>query len=182
MRLFFAILFSDTLRREIAAVQSVLKSHAVRGSFSRPDNLHLTLSFLGETPPCALPVLRTCMQKAASGEKAFSLSFERLGRFRRREGDLVFWSLDASPALLSLQARLQDALLQHNIPFDDKPFRPHLTLGRRVCFEEGFSYSSYPLPSLEATVTSFSLMESKRLDGRLTYVPLHRISLAASTL
>ncbi|MBQ7682572.1 MAG: RNA 2',3'-cyclic phosphodiesterase, partial [Oscillibacter sp.] len=48
MRLFIAIRFSDEVRRALAETQSFLRNRGVRGNFTKVENLHLTLAFIGE--------------------------------------------------------------------------------------------------------------------------------------
>jgi 2'-5' RNA ligase len=51
MRLFVAINFNDDTRSRLLALGEEIRSHSVRGNFSAPENLHLTLAFLGECDP-----------------------------------------------------------------------------------------------------------------------------------
>ena len=48
MRLFIVIPFSEEFREELLRVQREMKVNGVRGNFSRPENLHVTVAFLGE--------------------------------------------------------------------------------------------------------------------------------------
>lgn len=48
MRLFYAINFDDTVKKRLSDIQNALRARAVRGNFTLPDNLHLTLAFIGE--------------------------------------------------------------------------------------------------------------------------------------
>lgn len=176
MRLFIAILLDEAVKDGICSVTEQMRAHSIRGNFTRRENLHLTLSFLGETPEKQLPALRGVM-KSAAGEP-FVLDFGGLGYFSHREGHLYYLEVFKNPALFSLQSRLRDALSQAGFPAEDKAFRPHLTLGRTVVLEEGFS-AGFISPTLpKQPVSRFCLMESKRVAGRLTYTCLSETMLA----
>lgn len=176
MRLFIAILLDQAVKDGVLSISEQLRAHSLRGNFTGRENLHLTLAFLGETPGDRLPALKTAME-AAAGEP-FVLRFHQPGFFRRREGNLYWLGILENPALSALEARLRRALTEAGFPTEDKPFRPHLTLGRTVVLEEG-----YPLPSAagkipDQPVSSISLMKSERIAGRLTYTRLLETKLA----
>lgn len=179
MRLFLAILLNDSVRHALKDVQKDLLARGAKGRFSRPENLHLTLAFLGELPHTALPAIKDCMEEAVGGIPSPTiLSFETLGFFRRREGDLYYMSAASDPWLLQLQKQLIHALENAGISYDKKPFRPHLTLGRNVKFPSGPPAApSVPYAVPDLPVSSIALMESRRVNGVLTYTPCHQVYL-----
>ena len=65
MRLFIAINFNDSTLKKLLAVQEELKNKAVKGRFSWPENLHLTLAFLGECDEAGLEAAIDAMAKSA---------------------------------------------------------------------------------------------------------------------
>ncbi|MBQ1351407.1 MAG: RNA 2',3'-cyclic phosphodiesterase [Oscillospiraceae bacterium] len=182
MRLFLAILLNEPVRKALEAVQEDLIACGAKGRFSRPENLHLTLAFLGELPRSSLPKIETCMAEAATGLPLPAvLSFAALDRFRRRDGDLYYVQAAASPWLLQLQRQLTRALDRAGLPYDKKPFRPHLTLGRNIVFPPGVSPPSIRHAVPDLPVASIALMESRRVNGVLTYTPCHRARLSGAT-
>ena len=60
MRLFIAIQLSDSIRNSLTAVQTYLRDHGVRGNYTKIENLHLTLAFIGEysDPDLVLEAIR----------------------------------------------------------------------------------------------------------------------------
>jgi len=84
MRLFIALNFTDETHARLLALRDGLRAHSTRGNFSLPENLHLTLAFLGECDA----------QQAAAAKKAMSavelapldITIDRVGRFRRDGG------------------------------------------------------------------------------------------------
>lgn len=84
MRLFVAICFDEPCKDVLCAAIAGLKSHARQGNFSRRENLHLTLAFLGETN-------RIDSAKRALGSiraESFAMELAGLGCFQRSGGDL----------------------------------------------------------------------------------------------
>ncbi len=175
MRLFIAILLSDKARSQLCILQDALRANAVKGRFSRKENLHLTLAFLGELPSSSLDAIKHCMDKASIDiGTPFTLSFTGLDYFRQREGNLYYAGFSFPPALKKLRSQLIQALSEAHLPYDSKPFRPHLTLGRSILLQDGFSPSCVSFRVSDLTVSSIALMESKRIHGMLVYKPLYR--------
>lgn len=96
------------------------------------DLLHLTLAFLGEVPDALLPPVSDAVGEAAAGCAPFDLSFDRIGRFPERGRPAVMWLgvADGAPEVEAAGAAVREALRRRGLAFDDKPFRPHVTLAR----------------------------------------------------
>lgn len=174
MRLFLAITLPGPWKRALADAAGLLRDNSRRGTFTRRENFHLTLAFLGELPDPA-PV---CAAMAQVSGEPFSLRLGAPGRFPGKDGDIWWAGLEPSPELDALHSALCASLEGMGLPGGetDRPFRPHLTLGRRVVLREGFDPRRLEeaLPPLELTVASFALMRSTRPAGILTYTPLCR--------
>jgi len=124
VRLFIAI---DTPPAQAAALLATLPSHP--GIRPAPvAQLHLTLCFLGERDADAVPTV----ERALGGVSmpAFAMAAQGAGRFRGRQGS-VLWAGVADPApLLALHAALRQALRDAGVPLARERFLPHLTLAR----------------------------------------------------
>ena len=159
MRLFIAIPLSDAMRDAVRAVQDDFRRRGVRGSFTKAENLHLTLAFIGEYPDAdaVLEVL------AATPFRPFELRLSGIGAF----GDLWWIGLERSDALAAFVRALRHGLSDAGIPFDRKRFSPHITLARRViCPRQGMPGVSVPEAGM--TVDHIALMRSDPgRDGRI---------------
>ena len=168
MRLFVAINFNDQTRFRLAEIQRKIRSSAPRGRFPDPANLHLTLAFLGECDAKELQVAQNILSSMVF--TPFELTFERGGRFERRGGDLWWAGITLTRDLKELQEDLSRGLTSVGFKLDSRPFKPHVTLARQI-----LEKIKIPAPPpFSETVRSIELMESTRIDGRLTYVPLFR--------
>jgi RNA 2',3'-cyclic 3'-phosphodiesterase len=100
--------------------------------WSDPDRWHLTLLFLGAVPEECVAPLVTAAAPAVSAAPAMTLRLAGGGRFGPRRRPQVAWAgLDGDvQPLLGLAGRLADAARRLGLPVEDRPFRPHLTLGR----------------------------------------------------
>ena len=158
MRLFFAIPFPPQVRAALAGVQEQLRAQGVRGNFSRVENLHLTLAFLGETPRCR----DAAKAMAAAQDRRFSMTLGDPGRF----GDVWWLGIRPCPPLEDLAAGLQARLREAGFSLESRPFRPHITLLRKA---QGPAAPHVDLPPLTMDVDTVVLMESLRQNGRLIY-------------
>ncbi|MDE2039652.1 MAG: RNA 2',3'-cyclic phosphodiesterase [Elusimicrobia bacterium] len=100
--------------------------------WSADGAMHLTLRFLGKTPPARLPALARALARAAAGHAAFKMEFDHLGWFGPAARPQVVWAGlgDGLESLKALAQSLDVALEAEGIARDPRPFRPHLTLGR----------------------------------------------------
>ncbi|MEA5038483.1 MAG: RNA 2',3'-cyclic phosphodiesterase [Clostridiaceae bacterium] len=161
MRLFIAILFSPDIKSSLLRAVSDLRMQSETGVFSRPENLHLTLAFLGEIHDAAAAL----QAMEAAGGTPFSLATEGCGRF----GELWWAGVRENPALSALARRLRRELDVRQVPYDHKPFHPHITLARQIASASPIRLS---IPERNMTVSHLSLMKSERLQGRLTYTEI----------
>jgi len=165
MRLFIAIGFSNSVKDALMRAVEELRRQG-SGNFTRRENLHLTLAFLGELPDEKEAAAVLSRVKG----KAFDISLGEMGNFR----DLIWAGTVPEPELTALQNVIITQLRNAGLPFDNKPFRPHLTLCRRftpfgIYYREAVERA---LGKPSCRVDRVSLMLSSRVNGRLTYTEL----------
>lgn len=173
MRLFVALVPPEELRRALERQGRGLRALCERGRMVPWENIHLTLAFLGETD--RLVGARRAMARAAGAP--FSLRTACPGRFSGKKGDLWWMGVEESPPLLALRRRLVRALEEEGVWLDDtKPFRPHLTLGQDLRPRPGADLTAWAdaCPRRDWRVGELTLMESRRDEGGLHYIPLAR--------
>ncbi len=151
MRLFIAIQLDDSVRDALTAVQSALRANRVGGNYTKIENLHLTLAFIGEygDPSRVLDVMRSVPLAP------LSLALEGFGCF----GDLYWCGLARQDELTAYVSRLRRALAEAGIPFDRKRFSPHITLLRRASVDR---LPGVAVPKASMTAERVSLMRSER--------------------
>lgn len=178
MRLFIAIELPDPIKAEIEKGAMLLRAACQSGTFSQRDSYHVTLVFLGEIPPERARDITAIMDSCVS--PPIPLTIGRPGCFRRDGGD-VFWRAIGAPAsLAALQQNLTQALTTKGFTAEEgKTFTPHLTLARQAVLkaDAAFSALSDVMPEMEFAAQNMTLMRSERIDGKLTYTPIHRSDL-----
>ncbi|MFQ1003520.1 RNA 2',3'-cyclic phosphodiesterase [Modestobacter sp. SSW1-42] len=100
--------------------------------WTAPERWHLTLVFLGDVPAPLLAPLTAAVGAAVAGTPPLSLQLAGAGRFGSRRRPAVCWAGLAGDVvpLTALAGRLADAARAVGLPVEDRPFRPHLTVGR----------------------------------------------------
>ena len=163
MRLFIAIPLGAEMRRAVLGVQEEFRRRGVRGHFTKPENLHLTLAFIGEYPDAdaVLDVL------SAVPLRPFGLRLSGIGAF----GDLWWAGMERCEALESYARALRRALAAADIPFDRKRFSPHVTLARRVVPGPG-GMPGVAVPPAAMTVERAALMRSDRGRDGMIYTEI----------
>jgi 2'-5' RNA ligase len=163
MRVFIAIRFTQAFKEPIFEAQDALRDNGVRGNFTLPEDLHLTLAFIGETD-------RVDDIKAAVKEvvfEPFEIKTGRLGCFNGRS-KVIWLGIDGEKKLKAITAELRKNLDIRGIDYAEGRFQPHITLVRQP--------SDMPLDidieSANMTVKEISVMKSERISGRLVYTAL----------
>lgn len=166
MRLFVAVELSDEIKSALIESMEVMRAQGVRGNFTRRENLHITLAFIGETD--RIQSAKKCLDVIEM--PSFTITLGNTGNFRS-----IFWvGPEASAELSVLARRVRESLRAAGFDIDNKPFRPHITLVRE--------FSCDPKPPFDflqkdMKVGEIVLMASDRINGRLTYTPIARKSL-----
>jgi len=134
LRLFIAIELPAALKQALIDLQDDLKRQlppkAVR--WTRPEGIHLTLKFLGDTPSDRVDAVAAAMSQAAAGFAPFSLQVAGLGCFPNLRRPRVIWTglPDPPRSLAGLQRATDLHLARLGWERDKRAFNPHLTLGR----------------------------------------------------
>ncbi|MGD0596100.1 MAG: RNA 2',3'-cyclic phosphodiesterase [Sedimentisphaerales bacterium] len=135
MRVFIAIDIDDKIRKAIADLQKQIASKVdvKKGDLKwvEPNNIHLTLKFLGEISDEQVAETSEIANTVAQAHQKFNLEIESVGSFGGRSAKVVWVGAGkGTDALLALQKDLDDLLAQAGYPKEEREFSAHLTLCR----------------------------------------------------
>ena len=104
----------------------------VRGVRTSPmGQMHITLRFIGDIEEDRVDDIGTAVNEAIAGVKASRITLKGLGAFPNQRNPRVLWAgISTEMPLLEISESLSARFKTMNIPFDEKPFRPHITVGR----------------------------------------------------
>ncbi|OEH85993.1 2'-5' RNA ligase [Desulfuribacillus stibiiarsenatis] len=177
MRVFIAIDFTNEIKEQLVEIQRYLKNGSKKGSFTHKENFHVTLKFIGDVTPEQLQSIKNTVGIVAQQNDPFELAFSNIGSFPRGNKSIQWIGLEHSSALHHVQSQLEDELEKYGFAKENRPYKPHITFGREVVMET--SIQSLQLPTIidKIYVDSLVVMESTRVNGKLTYSPIHYSSL-----
>jgi 2'-5' RNA ligase len=135
-RLFIALDPPDAVRRRLSAVAAELRRAAGRAAedvrWVAPENVHLTLQFLGAVPEERVAAVEAALREAATEARPLALEVKGAGGFPNARRPRVVWAGlagDVAP-LAALAAAVGRRLAPLGFPPEERPFAAHLTLGR----------------------------------------------------
>jgi 2'-5' RNA ligase len=173
MRAFIAIDLDQSIKSELSALVSRLARSRAEVRWVKLQGMHLTLKFLGEvSADSEVPRLEKALRAAVQGTEKFELTLSGTGAFPDLRRPRVLWvGVEPCPALDSLQGRVESFLEKEGFLREERPFKPHLTLGR-VKGRSGLEAALAELRKNETrtfgsmTVSRLSLFESRlKPDG-----------------
>lgn len=132
MRAFIAVELPKEVRAFLSALQSGLKSANADVKWVEPDNIHLTLRFLGEIDQRQAEVISGVLENIASARNSFKLRLSGLGAFPEISSPRVIWvgTEQAGQELKDIARNLEEELGKTGFPREEREFSPHITLGR----------------------------------------------------
>lgn len=131
-RAFIAIDLPSSIRSSLGETQEILKSFGLRAKWVRPQNIHLTLKFLGNIDSDDVDKIIAAMTLTANDFKGVSLSAKEIGVFPGIRRPRVIWAgLNGQLEILqNLQQTLDGHLADLGFAKETRSFKGHLTLGR----------------------------------------------------
>jgi 2'-5' RNA ligase len=168
MRLFVAVL--PPLEIVAGWTKALVGWGGVKGvRLTPPENVHVTLKFLGTTPRERLSPLEEALAGVARGRRPFVVGVEGTGFFPSKGAPRLFWAGVGTGAgeLAGLAGGVERACVALGFPAEERPFHPHVTLAR-------LSGGKIPLPApvlprRKFTVGSVALMKSETRPGGPVY-------------
>lgn len=164
MRLFIALNFPQRALDYLQRAQKSLDEVALEGRMVTREKLHLTLAFLGELSLHDTPLLIEILKEIKGGP--FTLSLEQLGTFNRG----LWWvGVKENLPLKAYREALCARLTEGGFHLDRHPFRPHITIARRVTvnakptFDEACTFSANQVTLMESDFKNYREVFSKEL-------------------
>lgn len=183
MRTFVAIDIPAEIRARIQEVIEGLRRAPSDMRWSRPDGLHITLKFLGEIPSEKVEQVKRALQSVRAAAP-LAIHIAGAGFFPNERSPRVLWlGIQAGPELDQLAAAVEQSLLPLGVPKEDRPFAPHLTLGRirangGLASLRNLMKQREPFEMGSFTTSEFFLYESQLSTGGSIYKKIARFPLA----
>ncbi|MEJ2744276.1 MAG: RNA 2',3'-cyclic phosphodiesterase [bacterium] len=184
IRTFIAIELGDKEKKCLGLIQNKLKRELPPVRWVKPATLHLTLKFLGYVEEDRIPKIVECMNSASRGCNPFRMRLSSIGAFPNTRNPRTIWMgiREESGALKKIAAELERLLSQIGIEPEERPFSPHLTLGRVKERGDGNVFDGVlsvfkDQEAGEVRVDRISLMRSDLTPQGPIYSELHLVEL-----
>lgn len=182
LRLFIAIDLPSEVKALLHEIQQRLRRHTTAVRWADPQGTHLTLKFLGETRAATVPAIMEGMQHAAARNPVLTLQTEAPGVFPNSRRPRIVWLGVGGdiPALRRLHSDVERFVAPLGFPTEQRPFAPHLTLGRSTKEPRAADYAAIShaveqtqvLQKIVFSVTEVVLMRSELSPGGARYTPI----------
>ncbi len=168
MRLFIAITFDEDMIDSLSAMQDELMTCGVEGRYTRPENMHMTLAFIGEydDPEGVVEIMRKVPLKS------FTIKLNGYRPFK----DMFFANIEENDNLSNYVKRLRRELSENEIPFDRKKFTPHITLVRKATGRKNVAFDNEGQDEETMRVKGISLMKSERGKHGMIYTEIDYVT------
>lgn len=182
LRCFIALEIPEEIQKALVKVINLAQLIPANGFRPvRSGMVHVTLKFLGDTPPLTIPEIEQILTQIADFQAAFQLQIKGLGAFASWDHPRTVWAgLAYPPELRDLTVQINKRIEPLGFPADNRPFSPHLTLAR---VSEGADFGRVK-QSIEVlrensnmvfgniTVTRLVLFQSALQRGGSIYTPV----------
>ena len=184
IRCFIAVEIPDTIKNKLVHIQGTLRKQIQKASWVKPNNVHLTLKFLGDVDPDNLESIAEAIERVTSLHRSFVLHIGGLGAFPNLARPRVIWVgvRVGGEHVSSLAQDINMALSECGFPLDAKKFGPHLTIARLKARLDLRPYTNQyrqydRINGAEMSVNSISLIQSQLHSTGAIYSTLQSYSL-----
>jgi 2'-5' RNA ligase len=182
-RIFIAIKVEagETLFKIVSSLKSGLINEGIK--WTSLDNIHLTLAFLGDTEENMTEIISSKMKERCEGSGNFELIIRGTGVFKNFSDPRVIWTgIEESEKLTQLNYTVVNGLNETNIKLANRPFKPHLTLGRIKYLNDKLALKTIidkyqDIEIQKVTVNEIIIYESILRQTSPLYKPLTKIRL-----
>lgn len=148
-RLFVALPVPDSVRQIMTQWMKALERQFPFQRWVHADDIHITLKFLGDTPPDRVDLLQELLGKVSGKTSPWMISVSGLGVFGPRAQPTVLWAgiQPADDSLPRLQQRVELAMEEAGFAREQRAYHPHLTLARKFRGSEPFQLQQLEVAS-----------------------------------
>lgn len=171
IRTFIAIDVPEAVRETSVSLQTLVKAKPKVVKWVRPENIHLTLRFIGPTAPGEVEKINTLLGGVAGEYNDLSLTISGTGCFPKKARPRVLWlGVEGDvPELKSIVSRMGEGMEKLGYPLEERNYSPHITVGR-------IRYPQKATPD----VTDFLAVDYEAISFAATRINLYQSDLLPS--
>lgn len=174
-RLFIAIPINDQWRQQLSQQMISLQSKLPFQKWTHPEDYHITLKFLGDTPVEQYKRLSELLTHVAETTRPFQIALTQWGTFGPHASPSILWAGvggDLLP-LMNLQQNIDNSMTELGFLKENREFHPHLTIARRYQVDSiPFSIKNL-FPHVSESTMYGSVNEFKLYKSHLKKTPMY---------
>lgn len=163
MKLFIGIKIDAKAQKKINSYFNLFYESKVTGNYSKINNLHMTLAFLGETEENKVPLIKLIIKGIKLDINSIKISKLKMLK------DILIGEVENNKSIQDIYDSLRKKLIKNNIYFDNHDLYPHVTFIRKVNNCDKFIGKEVDIISNFDHITLF---ESRRINNDLVYIDL----------
>ena len=184
VRLFVAVEITEEIRKKLAEFQAELKEVDADVGWVAPENLHITLKFIGSIDEEKIETVTNMIKDSLTHIKPFDLDYTGVGTLPKEKNPRVIFAdvIDMGGILAKIHERLDNQFMALGVEHEDRKFTAHLTVGRiktrrnvRKLIENIYAYHGFNFGSEQ--VTQVVLMKSDLSPEGPIYTKLYCVDL-----
>ena len=177
MRAFIGIPFSVEVKQYLEGIKKEILDNSIKANPSRMENFHLTLLFLGEINEKEQIDIESALD-SLEDIKPFDIVLGKPGTFNKGKESILWVGINEGfDDLKQLHKEVVRLVNDQGFDFPSNQYKPHITLARRVLFEDEFNIMKIKIKPIVVKVDKVHLYESHQINGVLTYTPRKTINL-----
>jgi len=183
MRTFIAVELPENIKNKIGELQAPLKKTKAFVSWVKPENIHITLKFLGEVPEEKINEVFSATGLALKNAKKFKINLKEMGAFPDFRRPRVIWigAGMGGEELSNMANKIEEEMEKIGYPKENRKFSPHFTMGR-VKSPKGIEklmelVKSTDFETEDIEVNEVTVMKSQLHPAGAIYTPLKKIPL-----
>ena len=169
MRIFIAIQLDNHIKSHLNCMTKELMPYFSKARYTHTENYHITLKFIGEIGRNDFNKTIKAIKTAASEIGKFMIWTKGVENFTKRHKHIFYCSIKDSVNLHNLYSVIDKELKNTGVINNDGKFTPHITVAREVVLTDRYPEIEFEDKRIE--VEAISVMESTRVNGKLTYIP-----------
>ena len=187
IRTFIAIELDSAIQETIRHIEELLKKTGIDAKWVKPNDIHLTLKFLGDTPIDKIEPIVQIIQTTAQTSQIFSIELTQLGAYPQIEKPRVIWigvnrGRDETKKIVLL---LKEELEKIGFVKEKRDFDPHVTIGRLRSAQNHFALfkaiKEFQInPTITQEVTHITFLKSTLTPQGPIYETLQKIDFKKS--